>query len=76
LVGWLGLLLPLVAAPWVSLLLLIAAYIAQVLLEQQASKRELLPPGYLWLRWGFTLVAVAVMVTVLTLRVAGLSLRF
>jgi hypothetical protein len=76
LVGWLGLLLPLVASPWVSLLLLTAAYIAQVLLEQETSKRELLPRGYLWLRWGFTLVAVAVMVTVLTLRFVGLSLRF
>ena len=74
LLGWLALLLPLVVAPWFSLLLLTAAYVAQVLLEQKASKREQLPPGYLWLRWGFTLVAVAVMVTVLTLRVVGESL--
>ena len=54
LVGWIALLLPLVAASWVSLIVLIAAYIGAVLVEQEAAKRDLLPPRYLWLRWGFT----------------------
>ena len=71
LVGWIALLLPLVVPSWVSLIVLIAAYIGAVLVEQEAAKRDLLPPRYLWLRWGFTLVAVAMMITVLTLRLLG-----
>ena len=76
LVGWIALLLPLVAASWVSLIVLIAAYIGAVLVEQEAAKRDLLPPRYLWLRWGFTLVAVAMMITVLTLRLLGQTISF
>ena len=58
LVGGIALLFPLVAAPWISLVILIAAYIGTVLVEHQAARRDLLPPRYLWLRWGFTLVAL------------------
>jgi Protein of unknown function (DUF3429) len=76
LVGWIALVLPLVAAPWVSLILLIAAYIGAALVEQEAAKRELLPPRYLLLRWLFTLVAVAMMVTVLTLWLFGQTINF
>ena len=76
LAGWVALLLPLVAARWISLLVLIAAYIATVLVEQEAAKRELVPPRYLWLRWGFTLIAVAMMITVLTLRLLGRTIDF
>ncbi len=76
LVGWIAALLPLVVAPWVSLIVLIAAYIGAVLVEQEAARRGLLPPRYLWLRWGFTLVAVAMMVTVLTLRLLGQTISF
>jgi hypothetical protein len=71
LVGWVALLLPLVAAAWIALVVLIAGYIGTVLVEQEAGRRDLLPPRYLWLRWGFTVVAVAMMVTVLTLRLLG-----
>ncbi len=76
LVGWVALLLPLVVASWVALIVLIAAYIGAVLLEQEGGRRGLLPPRYLWLRWGFTLVAVAMMITVLTLRLLGQTISF
>ena len=76
LVGWIALLLPLVVEPWVALLVLIAAHIGMVLVEQQAARRELLPPHYLLLRWGFTVVAIAMMVTVLTLRLLGQTIKF
>ena len=76
LVGWIALLLPLIAAPWLSLLVLIAAYIGMVLVEHQAGRRDLLPPRYLWLRWGFTVIAVAMMITVLTLRLLGQTIKF
>jgi hypothetical protein len=76
LVGWISLVLPLVVAPSVSLVLLIIAYIATVLAEHEAGRRNLLPPRYLLVRWGFTAVAVAMLVTVLTLRLVGLTIRF
>jgi hypothetical protein len=44
--------------------------------EQEAAKRGLMPPHYLWLRWGFTIVAAAMMVTVLTLRLLGQTIAF
>ena len=69
--GWLALLLPLVAATWLALLLLIAAYIAALVAEHHAARRFELPSRYLWLRWGFTVVAVAMLTTVLTLRLLG-----
>lgn len=70
LIGWAALLL-LPVASWMALILLIAGYIGTALLEQQAAQRELLPPRYIWVRWGFTGVAVAMLVTVLTLRLLG-----
>lgn len=70
LIGWVALLLAPVAS-WMALILLIAGYIATALLEHQAARRDLLPPRYIWVRWGFTGVAVALLVTVLTLRLLG-----
>lgn len=69
--GWIALLLPLVVADWLGLLLLIATYIGTALAEHRYSTRMLLPSRYLWLRWGFTIVAVAMLTTVLTLRLLG-----
>jgi len=76
LAGWIALLLPLVVASWVSLIVLIAAYIGMVLVEHEAARRELLPPRYLWLRWSITVVAVAMMVTVLTLHLLRQKISF
>ena len=70
LLGWIALLLLMVAA-WMALLLLIAGYIGAALLEHAAARRDLMPPRYLWLRWGFTIVSVAMLTTVLTLRLLG-----
>jgi hypothetical protein len=76
LVGWIALLLPLVAAAWVSLIVLVAAYIGTVVVEHRAAGRGMVPARYLWLRWGFTVIAVAVMVTVLTLHLLGQTVIF
>ena len=69
--GWVAVMLPLVAAAWLALLLLIVAYIAAILAEHHAARQFVLPARYLWLRWGFTVVAVAMLTTVLTLRLLG-----
>jgi hypothetical protein len=76
LAGWLALELPMVVAPLGSLIVLIVAYVGAVLVEQRAAKSSLLPPHYLWLRWGFTVPAVAMLVTVFTLRVLGQTIAF
>jgi hypothetical protein len=75
-VGWIATVLPMVTAAWLSLVVLIAGYIGAVLVEQEAAKRGLMPPHYLWVRWGFTVIAVAMLVTVLTLRLLGQTIVF
>lgn len=69
--GWVALMLPLVTAYWVGLLLLIVAYIAALVAEHRFAAHLLLPRRYLPIRWGFTIVAVAMLTTVLTLRLLG-----
>jgi len=69
--GWMALLLPLAAAAWLALLLLIAAHIAALASEHRWARAYGLPAPYLWLRWGFTIVAVAMLTTVMTLRLLG-----
>jgi hypothetical protein len=69
--GWVAVLLPLVAAPWLALALLIVAYIAVLAAEHQFARWSVLPSYYLWVRWGFTIVVVAMLTTVLTLRLLG-----
>ena len=66
-VAWVALVLPLVAPAWISLLLLIAGYIGSVVVEHRGGQSDILPLNYVWLRWGFTIVAVAMLTTVLTL---------
>ena len=56
LVGWFALLLPLVAASWIPLMVLIATYIGMVLVEHEGARRELVPPRYIWLRWASPLL--------------------
>jgi hypothetical protein len=70
-VAWLVLLLPTLGPAWLALLVVIVGYIAALLAEHQAARRDLLPRHYLWLRWGFTVVATAMLITVLTLRLLG-----
>jgi hypothetical protein len=72
LIAWGALLLTLVLPGWVALAVLAAAFVATALGEQRASAETALPQGYMLLRWGLTLIAVAMLVTVLTVRVLGL----
>ncbi len=76
LIGWLALALSLLTAAWLVLLLLIAGYVATVAAEHRGGYLSGLPARYLWLRWLFTLVAVAMMTTVMTLRLLGQTIVF
>jgi hypothetical protein len=75
-VAWIALVLAQLLAPWVAVAVLIASYLATVLTEHRAARRLLVPPGYVWLRWGFSLVAVVMMAMVLVLRGLGQTIVF
>ena len=75
-VAWVALVLAQMVAPSVALAVLIAGYLATVLTEHRASQRLLVPPRYVWTRWGFTFVAVVMMVMVLVLRGVGQTIVF
>ena len=76
LIAWLALLLPYVAPPDLGLAVLVAGYVATIVVEDQARRRGFAPSGYVWLRWGITLVVVALLVTVLVLRLLGARIVF
>ncbi len=72
LIGWVAVLTPLFGIPEVGLVVLIAGYLATIVGEQQFRQRGgVLPGGYLPLRWGLSIVVLALLITVLTLRLLG-----
>jgi Protein of unknown function (DUF3429) len=70
LVGWIALLLP----SWAGLMALIAGFIAAVVVEAEGQRRTHVPPGYMWLRWVLSVVVVAILTTVLVLRLIGATI--
>ncbi len=71
LVGWAAVLVSIVAEPALALIVLIAGFIATVVVESRAQKRDLMPGGYMAMRWVITIVVVALLTTVTVLRMAG-----
>jgi len=72
LVGWLALLVALLAPGWFALAVLTAGFIGTALGEHRAAGQDpAVPSGYLWLRWALTVVAAAMLITVLTVRLLG-----
>ena len=61
---------------WISLGILIGGYVVTLLMERHAGLHAALPRQHVWIRWGFTLVAVAMMTTVLVLRLFGRTIVF
>jgi hypothetical protein len=76
LLGWAALVAGLGVAKWLALVVLIAGYILALVVEHQGRQRGLTSGNGLWLRWGFTIVAVAMLTTVLTLRLLGQTIAF
>jgi len=74
--AWGGLMLAQLVAPSVALSILIVGYLATVLTEHRASRLLLVPPRYVWMRWGFSVVAVAMMAMVLIFRGLGQTIVF
>ncbi|MEA2792548.1 MAG: hypothetical protein QOG73_4954 [Acetobacteraceae bacterium] len=75
-IAWVGLVLSQFLSPSIALLLLIVGYLATVLTEHRAAQRLLVPPHYVWMRWGFSIVTVVMMVMVLVLRGVGQTIVF
>ena len=77
LVGWLALLLLLtLGLANVALAVLIAGFVATTAAEAELRRRALMPAGYMWLRWGLSIVVVLLLATVLTLRIVGARVIF
>jgi hypothetical protein len=75
-IGWAAVVVMLFGIPAVSLAILIVGFIATVTTEAQLARRGLMPPGYMALRWGLSIVVVVVLVTVLALRLIGARIVF
>lgn len=76
LMGWLALVLPLVAAPDLGLAVLIAGYVCTTAVETRGQQRGLLSQPYVWLRWGLSVGAVTLLLAVLCARLTGIHLNF
>jgi len=76
LVGWAALIVSLLGSPAAALAILIAGFVAFTVTEAELRRRTLVPAGYMWLRWGLSVVVVLVLATVLTLRLIGARIFF
>ncbi len=71
LIGWVALLVQLVAPIEAGIAVLIAGYIGAGVLDASLRRQGFVPSGYLALRWGLTAAVVALLATVLVLRLAS-----
>lgn len=76
LIGWCAVLIGLAILPDVALVVLIAGFVATVVIEARWSKAGMLPVGYMGLRWGLSLIVIMTLVTVLALRLLGATIVF
>jgi hypothetical protein len=70
-IGWGAISFGIVGQPVISLLLLIGGFIAILVMEFRAEKRDLLPGDYLALRTVLTAIVVAILTAVLVIRSIG-----
>ena len=71
LIGWLALFVSLVSEPALGLAILIAGFIATVVVEWRGHKRGLVPAAYMLMRWGISVVVIALLTAVLVVRLIG-----
>ncbi len=76
LIGWVALLVLLLGAAEAALAILTAGFVALVAAEAELRPRGLIPLGYMWLRWGLSIIVVLILATVLTLRLVGARIMF
>ncbi len=71
LIGWAAILVSLVSEPALGLAILIAGFVATVVIEWRGHKLGLVPGGYMLMRWGISVVVIALLTAVLVVRVIG-----
>ncbi len=71
LIGWAAIFGSVIADPALSLAILIAGFIAVVVTEWRAHRRGLVPGGYMVMRWVVSVIVIALLTTVLVLRLFG-----
>ncbi len=76
LVGWAAVVVGLLAYPVVGLGILIAGFLATAVMETRAHRLELVPRGYLVMRWALTVAGTAFLTVVLVLRLVHARLLF
>jgi hypothetical protein len=76
LLGWAALVVAALFGAWIALAILILGHGGAVLAEHRAGHLASLPRPYGWLRWGFAAIAVAMLTTVLMIRVTGSTIVF
>ena len=76
LMGWGALILAQLVAAWAALAMLIAGTVIALGMERRAGQHESLPRHFVWMRWGFTIVAAGMLTTVLILRIFGRTIVF
>ena len=76
LIGWAAVLLGQAVRPELGVAVLIAGLLATVAVEVRWSRRQLMPGGYMALRWALSVVVLITLVTVLGLRLIGATIVF
>jgi hypothetical protein len=76
LVGWAALLLAQTASPELGLALLVVGLLGTVAIEVRWARRDLMPSGYMALRWALSVVVLLTLVTVMGLRLIGATIIF
>lgn len=77
LIAWAALMTPAFGVPEIGLAVLIVGYLGTVIGEHQLRRRGiLLPAGFMALRWVLSIVVLAVLITVLALRLIGAKITF
>jgi hypothetical protein len=76
LIGFAALVLPLLVVPEVGLAVLIVGYLATVVAEAQLRRRQMVPGGYMAMRWVLSVIVLMALITVLALRLIGAKISF
>lgn len=71
LIGWFALLSTSFLPPNLSLGVIIAGFVATMLVEARAARVGLVPGGYLWLRWALSVVVILALGSVFVVRLVG-----
>ena len=71
LIGWAAILVSLVSEPALGLAILIAGFVATVVIEWRGHRLGLVSGNYMLMRWGISVVVIALLTAVLVVRVIG-----